>query len=74
MSTKDDASLDPGREPQHQVPGYRGSIHPEELRIRERPKALGKGARKPRYYQPGQLDLVTRYWNRVVKPVGPWGG
>ena len=37
MSTIDDASLDPAREPQHRILGY-------------------------------------RYWNRVVKPVGPWGG
>ena len=61
MSMKNDISVDPGREPQHRVPGYRGSIHPEERRSRrERPKALGMGARKPRCYQPGQLDLGTR--------------
>jgi hypothetical protein len=59
MSLEDDASLDPGRKPQHWVPGYRSIIHSEEIRIRERPKGLGEGARKPRYYHPGQLDLVT---------------
>ena len=41
-----DVSLDPGREPQHRVPGYRGSIHPEDWRRRKRPETLYMGARK----------------------------
>ena len=36
MSTKNDMSLDPGREPQHRVPGYRGSIHPEKKEMEEK--------------------------------------
>ena len=65
MSMIHDAIPDSGRESQHRVPGYRGSIHKEQWITIERPL-------KPRYYQPGQLDLVTRYWNKVIKPVGPW--
>ena len=70
----DDMSLDPSREPQHRARDT-GAVSTRKNKEQEKdPKPMGMGVRKPRYYQPDQLDLVTRYWNGVVKPVDPWGG
>ena len=45
----------------------------EERERRKRLKALSRGTEKNMYYQLGQLDLVTRYWSRVIMPDSPMG-
>ena len=46
-------------------------MHLEEREPEDGLKALSRGLKKTRYYRPGQLDMVTRYWSRVVKPDSP---
>ena len=47
---------------------------PQRERTRKkRLKALSRGPEKTRYYQLGQLVLVTRNWSRAVKPDSPMG-
>ena len=54
------------RVPPHEDTTYRGQYAPQ--RGREQEKGLpNRGPEKTRYYQLGQLDLVNRYWSRVVK-------
>ena len=74
MSTKYDASLDPGEGAPTRGTGIQGQYAPRRTEEERKTQSPGWGARKPREYQPGQLDLVARYWNRVAKPVGSWGG
>ena len=80
----DPRSLPEVKEPQHRV--YRGSMYPEKIK-NKRPKALGMGTSRTRYYQPGQLDLedsngsmrwtmnetIARNYSRVAKPEIPMG-
>ena len=45
-------------------------MHQEVREPEEKLKALSRGPEKNRYYQPGQLDLVARYWSRAINPTG----
>ena len=68
----DDEAL--ARVPIQEDTTYWGQYAPLREREQEkRLKALSRGPEKTRYYQLGQLNLVTWYWSTVVKPDSPIG-
>ena len=51
-----------------------GSMRPTERENKKKKtQSPEQGTRKTRYYQPGQLDLVTQYWSKFVKPDSSMG-